>query len=235
MDEVCGLGQFGPSGKRNWMGHGEISPVKVVLNHDNLSTGAQITLDQAYNLQLVTLKVERIGHHDAIERRDFEGQSEIFHLVPDFVVGKSSPHLPIVNAQCTHVLINRMDDPKRAEKLRQGQRERASSCAQVSPLATRAVDASPNEFNVVVVIHSGAHQVTPMPQLLDCEGDREQSRYRQANECGDEVNQDCHRSCHSRIFPVLSGPARRFNLPESPRASGTAQRCRTRPPVSSPL
>ena len=57
--------------------------------------------------------------------------------------------------QCGRIAIDGVDDAARPEQVSQGQGERASAGAEVGPGRSRALDAAPDQPDVVVMVHRG--------------------------------------------------------------------------------
>ncbi len=139
------------------MGNPQIAAIDVVLDQQEAPARLQQRGQTAHQPRLVAVahKVQRIGHHQAIERRQGQWASEVGRLRPDDHTGEAPRHVGRAAGQRRPVAVNGVEGRPRPQQVGQGQRERAIARAQVGPEGGRigGWHARTQEGYVVAMVH----------------------------------------------------------------------------------
>jgi hypothetical protein len=96
--------------------------------------------------------VERVGHHDAIQRRQVEGLTEVAEDDAGRRLGEAMSSRVLLAGERRAVLVDREDQRRGTDQLGERAREGAVAGAEVGPDATRAGNARPDQPDEVFVL-----------------------------------------------------------------------------------
>ncbi len=122
-----------PGAIRKRIRHPVVATVRVVFNEDETATRPQICAETGNDRRLIADEMERVCHHDAVERRQIERPREVAAMERDRDGGERRPQRLRLRAQGAGIPIDRMDRRAVAEELREGERERTAPGADVRP------------------------------------------------------------------------------------------------------
>jgi hypothetical protein len=93
------------------MGDPEITPVNIVLDQNQASAGAEVTLDSLNHLPLprMLMKMESIGHNNSIQRGQIQGLGKIGGQVVDSSLGKLRRQRSFLGTERSPVFVHRVN------------------------------------------------------------------------------------------------------------------------------
>ncbi len=152
-----------PPTVRHRVGYPRVAPVHSVLHQDEPAARPQVAVDQPHHGILLGLKVEGVGHHRPVQGRQVQWPGEVGHQVVDRDGGEALTHEALLPAQRRPVSVHRVDDPRGADELGQGQGEGTRARAEVGPDAARAGHPTPQQCHVIRMLHPVPPLSSPPP------------------------------------------------------------------------
>ena len=146
--------QLPPGAKRQGVGHPGVALIRVILDEDVAPARAQVAEDAPQHRPLVALKVQGIGHDDAVQGRQVEGPRIVGGDIVHLHGGEAPLHLPLLLAQGAGDAIDGVNDAPRVDKVGQRQGKGARARTEIGPHSPGARDAPLQQIDVILVLHT---------------------------------------------------------------------------------
>lgn len=151
--ETVPLGERPPRLEAEGVWNPHIPVIDVVLDEDESAAGSEHRPHPVEDWPLLAVKVQRVRHHDTIERRQIEVAGEIGGAVFDLRLWEAGRHLPLILSQRGSIFIDGDDLPVAIQQIGQREGERARPCSQIGPSALKGGRAIPQQCDVIGVVH----------------------------------------------------------------------------------
>ena len=130
-----------------------VPAIGVVLDEDQVTRRAEVLQGETKHLELVALEMQRVRHHDPVERGQLERLREVGGKRRDGDIREGVSERPQLDPQGAAVPVDRVDRAGGTEKVGQGEGERSLARPEVGPGRATPADALPEQSDVVAVVH----------------------------------------------------------------------------------
>jgi hypothetical protein len=105
-----------------------------------------------YDPGVVPMEVQRVRHHDPVERRQLQRSCEVHAVDLESHAGEALGQRTLLRAKGARIRLHRVDATARPQQIRERQRERPFAGAEIRPDAAGR-DAVAEESNVIGMSH----------------------------------------------------------------------------------
>src|SRR5258705_1184502 len=170
LDEACLGRDIAPRLEGHWMRHPGVAAVAVVLDEQQSSTALQIPAHECEHGPFVVDKVQRVRHDDTIELGESEASREVGTLGAELGLRHRGDEGAAELGERSAIAIDRVDDPVWADEIRERQRERTRTGAEIRPVAALTLGYTPREKGDVVRVIYKPSWHSRLPSVMIARG-----------------------------------------------------------------